>query len=58
MIALDTIGYYLYMEHQENRSRESKQAVESEQASQRRRIVSPLFDPPRHLLSRPMADII
>lgn len=34
MIDLDTIGYYLYMEEQENRSRESKQAAESEQASQ------------------------
>ena len=26
MIDLDTIGYYLYMEEQENRSRELKQA--------------------------------
>lgn len=34
MIDLDTIGYYLYMEEQENRSRELKQAVESELAPQ------------------------
>ena len=35
MLDLDTIGYYLYMAEQENRSRESKQAAESEQVSQK-----------------------
>ena len=34
MLELETIGYYLYMEEQENRSRELKQAAESEQAPQ------------------------
>lgn len=34
MIDLETIGYYLYMEEQENRSRELKQAGEREQTSQ------------------------
>lgn len=34
MLDIETIGYYLYMEEQENRSRELKQAGEREQASQ------------------------
>lgn len=34
MLDLETIGYYLYMEEQENRSRELKLAREREQASQ------------------------
>ena len=34
MLDLETIGYYLYMEEQENRSRELKQAAEREQAPQ------------------------
>lgn len=34
MLDLETIGYFLYMEEQENRSRELKQAAEREQAPQ------------------------
>lgn len=50
MITLETIGYYLYMEEQENRSRELKAVLEVEEASldgnEQEKNSFPVIEPP------------